>query len=305
MSEVPAGKVPILESIGVAYKYLAANWQRWIPACILLGCVSAWYQMQSVRTAIDASNGVNSGFTAFGVFCIFMLTSIVVGVGIYRHVIRDEYNPPIGIGFGIDEIRVLGVTLSLVLIFGIVGGFLAILLVAAASILVASSGLDPELASTNPDLFMEQFAAALGTGNGPILLVIALLFLCGLIFVSVRLTFVTAATVSEKRMMVFQTWSFAKGNFWRIVASLLLAIFPMVLVGGIIIGVTNLLILGGAAKDKLPEASLAQLFAVGSIEGFINAVISIVSISLIAYLYKGLRPSDEELEALSKKASES
>ena len=305
MADIPAGKVPIMESVGVAYKYLSGNWQKWLPACALLALVSGWYQMQTVRTAVDAANGVNSGLIAFGVFCIFLLTNIIVGVGIYRHVIRGEFTAPIGIGFGIDEIRVLGVTLSLLLVFFIGFGFLFILFIAAASILVASSGLDPELAQTNPELFLQQFSEALGTGNGPFLVVLGLVLLAAMFFVSVRLAFVTAATVSEERMMVFQTWSFAKGNFWRIVGAVLLTVLPLAIVGGIIIAAADIIILGSADQDARLSASLQQLFVVSTIEGFVNAVISIASIALMAYLYKGLRPSDEELEQMRQKANES
>ncbi len=303
MSEISAGKVPIIESVGVAYKYLAANWQRWIPACLLLGAASGWYQMQVVRTEMDAANGVNSNMIAFGVFCIFMLVNIVVGVAIYRHVLRDEYFPPIGLSFGIDEMRVLGVTFSLALLFGILGFFIVLIFAVAASILVASNGLDAELASTNPELFLEQFFAALGTGNGPILAILGILIFAGMFFAGVRLTFVTAATVAERRMMVFQTWSFAKGNFWRIVGAVLVTVLPLALVGGIIISIFQLVIVGGTDVKDMIAASLPQLFIVSAIEGFINAIVSIASIALIAYLYKGLRPSDEELEALNSKAS--
>ncbi|GEM_PF-1460965 len=305
MADIPAGKVPIMESVKVAFSYLGEHWQKWLPACAILALASGWYQMQTVRTAVDAANGVNSGVIAFGVFCIFLLTSIIVSVGIYRHVIRGEFTPPIGIGFGIDEIRVLGVTLSLLLVFFIGFGFLFILFVLAASILVASSGLDPELAQTNPELFLQQFSEALGTGNGPFLIVLGLILVAAMMFVGVRLAFVTAATVSEERMMVFQTWSFAKGNFWRIIGAILLTVLPLAIIGGIIIAVSDIVILGSAESDARVNASLQQLFIVSTIEGFVNAIISIASIALMAYLYKGLRPSDEELEKMREKANES
>ena len=41
MADVPAGKVPILESVGAAYRYLFDNWQMWLPAVVVLSALSA------------------------------------------------------------------------------------------------------------------------------------------------------------------------------------------------------------------------------------------------------------------------
>lgn len=298
MTDIPAGKVPVMDSVQHAFGYLKDSWTKWLPACGVLGLASGWYQVHVVSMASGQANGL----TTFGVFCIFMLTSFVFSTAVYRHYFTGEFPQPIGLLLGAEELRVIGAALSVFLVFGIIGAFLFIIFGVAAMTLVASSGIDPSLAQSDPEAFQQAFAAAMGTGPGFVLIFLGLALIALAVFVSVRLIFVTAATVHEKRMMVFQTWSFSKGNFWRIVGAILIVTLPLAIGASILSAIFQAIILGSVDDKALMEAGAASLFAVGFVQGAANAIIAVATVGLVGYLYKGLRPSDEEMEALSKKA---
>lgn len=301
MSDIPAGKVPVMESVKEAYSYFFANWTQWIPAGIILGLVAGWYQMQVIALA----KGESSIPITVGVFLIFLLTSLVFSAAVYRHCFRGEFSQPVGLDLGKDELRVLGAAGSVALVFGIIALFILILIGGAAFTLIASAGIDPSLAETNPEAFSEAALEAMGGGAAGLIIIFMIFLGCVSIFVSVRLCFVTAATVAEQRMMIFQTWGFTKGNFWRIVGAMILTALPVGILVGIVMAIVQAVIVGGVEDTAIATASAPQVFGFGFIEGIGNAIIALPSVALITFLYKGLRPSDEEMEILREKANKS
>lgn len=295
MSDVPAGKVPIFESIGVAFSYFAENWSRWIPAVIAVGLLLGVAQSMAIGAIAPAMNG---GELNVGPLFLVQLLSVVVALvfttSVLRHFIRGEFANPIGLSIGADEIRVLGMALALYLAFGIGGGFVALFLMILVMTAIGGAGVDLELAETDPDAFLAQIVTALGTESSlaAMLILLMLVLFAVVLFIYMRLILVQAATVGERRIMIFQTWSWTKGNFWRVFAAVMLMGLLVGIVSSIIINVFQFMLLGGSADDPavLIGVSPMAMFAYGSLQGIVTAFGSILTTALVAHLYLGLRP---------------
>ena len=287
MSDVPAGKVPILESAGAALRYFTENFTRWIPAALFVGALTGFLMVRFPDFYIPQLTGgdpvllPNQILPLMGFSLLVMTASISFTNGVYRHALFEEYTPPFGIQFAADELRVIGVFLGLGLIFGIVGIFAMFIFGIMLTGMVANSGVD--LTSGSP----EEVAIAIeAIASGPASIIIAILTIMALLFVifaMVRLTFIQAATVAEGRMMAFSTWSLTHGNFFRVLGALLLVSLPVVIIHGIF---QQILV------QILPLQPGAVLFIFGLLSGASGTLLGVVSVALVAYLYQGLRPSE-------------
>ncbi len=301
MTDIPAGKVPVMDSVQHAFGYLKDSWTKWLPACALLSIVGGWSMLYSSSILEVLTGKAPLEGRTIGVMLLSELATLVVVAAIFRDTLRNVYTAPLGLGFSNDEFRLIGVGASLFLVFGILFVFLSILLSVAVFIVVASAGIDPSLSQTDPALFQAEVSAAMGTSVAGLLI---LLFIVGaVIFISTRLCLVQAATVAEQRMMIFQTWSWTKGNFWRILAGALIMIVPLFLVSQIVLLVLQNILIGEQSIDTLEGANPVSLFVLGVLSVILfKYPLTLMWSGYISYLYKGMRPSDEELEKLRQKA---
>lgn len=295
MSDVPEGKVPIFESIGVAFNYFVSNWTRWIPGVLIVAAAMGWLQVANGQMSQSAISGELNMSSYLLATIVTMLVMLVFSAGVLRHAIRGEFSGPIGLSLGADELRLLGVWASLALIFGIGGSFVAFLVMVAVMMVVAGSGVDIEQASTDPEAFMQALGGSIGGGGALVLLVLFFALFAAMIFIWVRLMLVQAATIGERKMMIFQTWGWTKGNFWRVFAAAFLLAVAASIVSSIVVGVLSVLIGGSAsAQNALMGLSAPVLFAIGGISGIMNGFTSILMLALVAHLYQGLRPGQAQ-----------
>ena len=266
MSNPTEGKVPVFESVGAAFTYFKENWQAWVPAAAVVGLIYGvamyvWPDLYASQSgAMTESGGVGAGlYLGLG---IISLATLMFNTGVLRQYLRGEFTQPIGITLGLDEFRVLGISLGMMFIFGIVTFFAMFIMMI---VIVGGSGIDPAvLESQDP----EAVAEALFAGGGGLIALVALLaFLAAMVWVLVRLTFYQAATVAEQRMMGFSTWKLSKGNFWRILGALCLVMVPVVIATGVLSELT--LTLFGAVGGIGP-------FLYGFVYAALSTVISIV-----------------------------
>jgi hypothetical protein len=284
-------KIPVIESAKIGYTYLAQDWQRWIPAALVVGVATGAAQAITLSSQPGLSSLVAIAFN--------FAVSLAFATAVYKYLFRQEFKQPIGITVEKDELRVFAVQAGLMLIFGILLAFLVILIAIAALMMTANSGLDPTLAETDPNRFVEEFVAAMGEGGSAFLLVLLIVSGAAAIYVSVRLSLVTAATVFEERMLVFQTWGFTKNNVLPLLAVLLLIILPLVFVLGTVVSIIEAIIAGGSDPSNLGRY---QILLIGFFEGLMSSAVGIAAAGALAHIYRLLRPSDDVIAKLAEDA---
>ena len=275
MTDATAGKVPVLECFRAAWAFLFQNWQLFVPTAAVVGTVTGFALL------------IGGGGTAPGPALLSMLPPLVAGVmftaAILRKAVRNEFTGPAGLGFGQDEMRLLGVLGSIVLlIFPVV--FLALMVFSVY--IVGRLGLteqELEALSADPEALAKAMTDALGPTG---ILAMYGLFFAGvalLVYVLAKLFMVNAATIGEKKIVFFQTWAWSKGNTYRIILAMLLTALPAA-------GVNLLLQILVASTGA--GANLIVAVVVNAIAGFVAAMVNIPQIALGAHLYKGLRPPE-------------
>lgn len=268
------GKVPIIETAQFGFKHLRDTAQPSAIAAAIIAAPSAlcvWAAQQ------DPANVV----AAIGLSILAGLLQLPFAAAHYRVSARSE---PLRLGLGGDEARLLGASIALgffnFIIF-VIGGFFTIILM---GVLLAGSGIQmPQDPGTTPQELFE----ALGL-RGVSLLVLSLLpLLVALVWVSVRLILVGAATIGERRVLVFETWSWTKGNFLRLLGAVLLLAVPLLL-GAQVIASGAEMLAGGSAESPAP----APLGLAATYVGLL-ASLFLVSGPLAGqagYFFRGLKP---------------
>ena len=288
MADVPPGRVPIFQSIGKAFEYFAANVTRWVPAAVLVGLISGFLMYQYPDYYLSQLNGEpailgsDQAFAMMGLTLVVALANVMFSTGVLRHALQGEFSPPIGVRLAEDEFRVIGAYLGLTLVFGIIAFFVMFVLGIMLAGMAANSGVD--LAAGDPEVLSAALTQLLQGPGGGVFLVLLLVLMVLVVFAMVRLIFVQAATIAEDKMMVFSTWGLTKGNFWRVFAAALL-----VLIGtGFAAAVVQAVLM--AALKPAPGITM---FVFGAVYTTIATLLSIFMLSLIAYLYAGLRPRQD------------
>jgi hypothetical protein len=113
--------------------------------------------------------------------------------------------------------------------------------------------------------------------------------LLALTWIGLRLFLVNAATIGAKRVRVFETWGWTKGNAWGLLACTLLLSAPAVL---LLSGAAALLQAVLGIDGAVPAAMLGLR---GLVLQCVNSVLTLLLLlgplsGLSGYLYRGLRP---------------
>ncbi|CAN5428847.1 hypothetical protein BH10PSE14_BH10PSE14_42080 [soil metagenome] len=153
------------------------------------------------RQMADAQNGVAPpGIGILGMmlplYLIMLVVALVLIAASLRTILRPGEDRLLGLRLGMDELRLLG-------LFVILGLGLLIVSVVGLMIAGAIAGL---------------LAVALG-GSGVavgLALIPMLAFYGALIFLMVRLSLVSALTVSRRKIIIGESWRLTRGHFWRL-----------------------------------------------------------------------------------------
>lgn len=276
------GGVPILASARAGYAFMRDSLRTVAPAAVMFAVATAL-----AGVVAPAPGAVSAAGTEI-VSLIATLVSILFGLAYsafnYRLALRNDASGFFGLKIGRDESNLLGAAI-------VVGFFFLIVVVFA--IVIFSIALLPAAAQAKVDLrsvapgdeaaMLEAFGAIFKGPGGPYLIAIAL-GLCGfIIWLSLRLFLVNAATMAEGRIMAFSTWGWTKGDTLRILAAAMMVLFPIALVIGLALAVLGQ-VLGtsgfGDAAGNFVQALAQNLFLVPAVTG------------LSVFLYRGLRPAD-------------
>lgn len=285
------GKVPIMDCFTQAWRFLDRNWRLMLPAAAVTAALSqiGLVLVIMLRPAPTPSDTMLSA-TLWDLVSIVpaMVASLMFTAAVLRKALRDEFIGPTGIAFGADEIRLLGVMAALACIllplFGLI--FLVV-----STLVFSRIATTPEAQSVlleDPEAMSAALEAALGQAGMLAFLLFFILVMAIFIYISTRLTMVNAATIGERRVVMFQTWSWSRGNVGRILGAVVLTALPVMFFQGIVDS------LGVEMVAAAPEggARVATQLIVSTVTTFLFAIASIPTVALAAILYKGLRPGD-------------
>ncbi|MBI1362179.1 MAG: hypothetical protein GC155_18040 [Alphaproteobacteria bacterium] len=285
MSNGADGKVPVMESVQAAWRFFFANWKQFLPAAAAFGVVGALIDL-----FVLAQGGAAAGMNMGGMLLQFASSAVIGAVFVavvLRKAVRNETHGPMGLAFGADELRLIGVTASLALLFV---PFLLLGGVVLTVVVFSRLGITQEqlqTLATNPDALSNLIEDRIGAGGLLAFSLFMLIVAAIVVWVAVRLALIQAATIGERRVMIFQTWRWTHDNFWRVLAAMALTAIPA---EAIYYVVTSLLAeISGAGKAS---TGAAEYLIVSAIIGFVGAMSQIPQLALVAHLYKGLRPPD-------------
>jgi hypothetical protein len=283
MSDASDGKAPVIASVAVAWRFFFAHWARFVPAALFVAAAAGLGDLVQATSA--GAGGPTLGALMVNA-ALNLVSSAVFVAAVLRKAVRDETTGPFGLTFGPDEMRLIGVSLSLVVM--IVPAIILLLLVFTVFVAqrVARTPEELQVLAADPRKFAQAIEDSLGQSGVAALLLFAVLIGAIAVWIAVRLVLINAATIGERRIMIFQTWKWTRGNFFRVLAAWILTALPVVLVILVSSGVIGALTGGNA------PASAFELFLIGGMAGFIVAMGQIPTLALVAHLYRGFRPPD-------------
>jgi hypothetical protein len=176
------------------------------------------FAMQPLMAGIaQASTGISSPLQMFGQIMLINLLNVLVYIilmtAAQRAVLRPQDNMLAYVRIGMDELRMLALTIILV-----VGAYIAFILLSIVVMLLA--------------------AAMATAGSGPATLM-SFLFLFGVvglfIWLEVRLSLAFPLTLLRRKIIIGESWRLTKGRFWSLFLAYLV-IFLIFLVLVIVVG---------------------------------------------------------------------
>ncbi|WP_439478403.1 hypothetical protein [Brevundimonas sp.] len=204
-------------------------------------------------------------------FAVLLPLSLIASAMIYAAVSRSVLRPgESAFGYlrlGMDEVRVLAVSVVLFIVF-------MVLMVVTSGIIGAVIGMT--VAAEMPALWL-------------LVVLLILAAICAFIWLSVRLSLAIPITMAERRIAIFDSFGFTRGRFWPLLGMALLAWVMSIVVGllGSLVAMPLQLATGGgiAALKGLEDESLQVILqsAWPAIAGWIliNAVMSALQVAVL------------------------
>lgn len=291
LKQQTGGKVPVTDCFAQAWRFLEQNWRLMLPAAGItatIAVVGATLVLMARPAGGEPMSMLEASVWDIALLAPGMIASLLFYAVVLRKAVRNEFVGRTGLTFGADEVRLLGVMAAFTcMILPFLGLIFLVLSMFVFSRLTATP---EELNALMAD--PEALTLALEEALGPTgMLAFSLLILGGLFlfaYVSARLAMVNAATVGERRVVIFQTWPWSRGNVLRIFGAVVLTALPIVFFQTLLESVTIEVLL------PIPQdgAGLLTRMAVTGVTTFLVTLASIPTIALGAILYKGLRPPD-------------
>ncbi len=292
-------------SIGASLSYAWSLWRssaRSIWGVLALNSL-AWTVFNAGKFA------TNDTVAACGLGAAALLSLVTLG-SMYRIAFAENHpsdpnSAPghLGLQWGRLEWRLLGAS-SLLALFLFVVVLLACAAVTAVCIGVFMSrgvgaapftpaalaaGLGPQgmalIAALGPQGM--EFATAIGPQGMQIFILLASLVYLGTGYVFFRLILTSAATAESGRMQVLSTWRLTRGEFWRMLISIIGVWLPVFFM--------EFLVVGLAESGQLDPSPIIQLPAGGAVAGglMLGALTGALAIPLtagvLAYYYRHLK----------------
>ena len=283
------GQVPVVAIARESWVFFLRNWRMFLPAAGVTAVISALGPLLLMMSSAPAAAGEPSlGPGDFLAAIPGTIAGLLFAAAVLRKVIRNEFIAPMGLTFGADEVRLLGVMAGLACIIIPFGTLAFVIIQFAVFARLASNPEALNALMNDPEALSEALETTLGPA-GMMAFTLFLMMMVGLVLYGlVRLSMINAATIGERRMVMFQTWKWSRGNVLRIFGALLLTGMPTYLVSSLFVELA-LAALNAVAN---PGNMIVSVIAYSASVAFVGAMLSIPSTALGAILYKGLRPAD-------------
>lgn len=289
MTDSTAGKVPVLACVREAWQFLLANWRLFVPAAAIVAVVS---QVGPTLALLNPpAPGVQQSVmqNMLGDFLAYtpaMIASLLYSAAILRKAVRNEFIGRVGLTLGADEVRLLGVAAAMACLFVPLVSLVVIVLSITVFSKIATSDAALEALLADPEAMNDAIIAAVGENGAAALSLFIMIMFVVFIVLAARLYMVNAATIGERRIVMFQTWSWSSRNVLRVLAAMILTVLPVMLIDSVVdsIGVSLLLSLPEGARGVFPILLIRALVT------FVGAMTTIPVVALGAIFYRGLRP---------------
>jgi len=289
MTDSTAGKVPVLACVREAWQFLLANWRLFLPAAAIVAVVSQVGPTLALLT--PPAPGIQQSVMQkmLGDFLAYtpaMIASLLYSAAILRKAVRNEFIGRVGLTLGADEVRLLGVAAAMACLFVPLVSLVVIVLSITVFSKIATSDAALEALLADPEAMNDAIIAAVGENGAMALSLFIMIMFVVIIVLAARLYMVNAATIGERRIVMFQTWSWSSRNVLRVLAAMILTILPVMLIDSVVdtVGVSLLLSLPEGARGVVPILLIRALVT------FVGAMTTIPVVALGAIFYKGLRP---------------
>lgn len=205
-----------------------------------------------------------------GVFAVVLPISLAAGAVVYAAVSRAVLRPDESrfgyLRFGMDEVRVLVVTVALGLMFMASGG-----------VMFTLAGVVGGLAVSLEAPWLWLVAVLLG-----------LAAVAGMIWLAVRLCLAVPITVGERRIAIFDSFRLTRGRFWPLLGMAILAgVLSLVvgLLGSLVLTPLQFLTGGATQLQDLEGAALAEILQTAwpmiAVWIVTNAIISALQVAVV------------------------
>lgn len=207
---------------------------------------------------------------------LFLLMAILMNA-VFRTVLRPEERRFFSLRLGMDEWRMFGLIL-LVVICSLVIGFVVQLLLTLLALVVRMAAGDNELVA--------------GIGG----IILGLAYLGGLIWVGVRISLMYPLTFYRRAMTLDEAWSLTRGRFWPLFAAyLVITVLLLVVFGGLfwfsfrdIFAAMSLPDTDPYSKQLAVRAAFEQLAAVPLVTRLLVGLVWLVAAVIGSVLWHGM-----------------
>ncbi len=287
MTDTAAGKVPVIACVRQAWEFLLENFRLFLPAAAIVAVVAQVGPLLAAFSPPQPGQSQTVMQTLLGDFLInlpSMIVSLLYSAAILRKAVRNEFTGTFGLSFGADEVRLLGVAAAMACLFVPLISLVVIVLAVTVFSKLATSQQALEALLADPEAMNDAIIAAVGEGGAAALSLFIMFMFALFIVLAARLYMVNAATIGERRMVIFQTWSWTSGNVFRVLTAMILTILPVMLIDSIVSSFAVTL-LGATGQSDVTLWLLARTAIT-----FVGALTTIPVVALGAIFYKGLRP---------------
>jgi hypothetical protein len=286
-----SGQVPVIECVRGAWQFLLHNWRRFLPAAIIVALIAEIGPTIALLTASPTEQTATAMSANLGQILMMApaaLASLLFAAAVLRLAVRDEFIGATGLAFGADEVRLLGVLAGLLCIIVPFGTLVYLIVSIGVLSRLAANPAELQRLMDDPEALSSALETALGPAGSATFLIFIFAVLGVVIYVSTRLFLINAATIGERKVVMFQTWKWSRGNVFRIFAAIALTWLPSSLIDSVFYGV-GVSILGSVVNEQNAIITIPVFRVVTT---FVTALVTIPTIVLGAVFYKGLRPAD-------------
>ena len=289
MTDTTSGKVPVIACVRQAWEFLLENWRLFLPAAAIVAVVAQVGPLFAAFSAPQTAQPQTVMQNVLGDFFIYlpsMIVSLLYSAAILRKAVRNEFTGRFGLTFGTDEIRLVGVAAAMACLFVPLISLVVIVLAVTVFSKIATSQTALEALLADPDAMNEAIIAAVGEGGAAAISLFIMFMFAVFMVLAARLYMVNAATIGERRMVIFQTWSWSSGNVLRLLAAMILTVLPVMLIDSIVDS------FGAVILNSMGEGrEVISWLIVRTLITFVGAMTTIPVVALGAIFYKGLRPT--------------